>query len=565
MPNNHKLAAAIGALLSFGGIAQAQGSLTYYFAHIASAGVWRTTFTYVNQTTQAVTCNTSLYSDSGAALPLPFNKVLLTSTSDAIPPGGIARRQTDAESQQATVTGWATASCTGPVKASALFRSYNGSVAQAEASVPAMTYPTTEFVTYADQSTGVAYANPSESAAAVSFLAKDQNGAVIGTASISLSAGAHGSSNLGPLLGLASFQGSITISSSQPIVSLSLNAEASPVISSLPPGQPYGAPATGSAVYYFPHIATNSVWRTTFTYVNASTAAVTCTTSFYSDSGSPLALSFGGVAISSTTDNIPAGGLARRQTDLLSALASATGWAKANCTGPVMASALFREYSGSVAQGEASMTASTAPASQFRDLRGPEHGGRAREPVGKCGGSQLHGEERGWIGDRDRQYDVECESAHRGEPRTAVGHREFSGFSRDYLTSADRESIVERGSVPEFFVPTSRRRSAVSSLWSLAMRQRRLQLGDGAQHHRIRRQQSLDDRSRRRVGIAFVKPGGSELCATDETAQSHHRFSDRERCPDRDECSHRELFHEPRHSRHAVHRRSDLCFGAWQA
>src|SRR5271168_181978 len=119
MANNHKLA-AIGALLSFAGIAQAQGSLTYYFAHIASAGAWRTTFTYVNQTTQAITCNTSFYSDSGAALPLPFSGALLSSTSDAIPEGGIARRQTDAEPQQTTVTGWAMASCTGPVKASAL-------------------------------------------------------------------------------------------------------------------------------------------------------------------------------------------------------------------------------------------------------------------------------------------------------------------------------------------------------------------------------------------------------------------------------------------------------------
>ena len=39
------------------------------------------------------------------------------------------------------LAGWASASCTGPVKASALFRSYNGSVATGEASVIAMTVP----------------------------------------------------------------------------------------------------------------------------------------------------------------------------------------------------------------------------------------------------------------------------------------------------------------------------------------------------------------------------------------------------------------------------------------
>jgi hypothetical protein len=47
---------------------------------------------------------------------------------------------------------------------------------------------------------------------------------------------AHGSANLGPLLGLQSFTGFVKITSSVPILSLSLNAEAFPVFSSLPPG-----------------------------------------------------------------------------------------------------------------------------------------------------------------------------------------------------------------------------------------------------------------------------------------------------------------------------------------
>ena len=47
---------------------------------------------------------------------------------------------------------------------------------------------------------------------------------------------AHGSANVGPLLGLASFTGFVKITSTIPIISLSLNAEAFPVFSSLPPG-----------------------------------------------------------------------------------------------------------------------------------------------------------------------------------------------------------------------------------------------------------------------------------------------------------------------------------------
>jgi hypothetical protein len=228
-----------------------------------------------------------------------------------------------------------------------------------------MLYPASHFVTYADQASSVAYANPSQSAATVTFTAKDATGAQIARKSIMLPMGAHGSQNLGPLFGLSSFQGSVTITSSNPIVSLSLSAEAAPIVSSLPPGQTDGTSATGPAAYYFAHIAAASVWRTTFTYVNASTQPVTCNTSFYSDSGNPLPLSFNGSSLSSTTDAIPAGGIARRQTDAQPSLPVMTGWAMTNCTGPVKASALFREYNGDVPQGEASVIAPSAPASQF--------------------------------------------------------------------------------------------------------------------------------------------------------------------------------------------------------
>jgi len=345
--------------------APAQTTLNYYFAHIAAADVWRTTFTYVNASTQTVTCATSFFSDSGSALSLSFNGSSLSSTGDAIPAGGIARRQTDAQPNLPVVTGWAAASCTGPVKASALFRRYNGTTPQAEASVIAMSVPATQFVTYADQFTGVAYANPSTTAAMVTFTARDLTGAVIASKSISLAASSHDAQNLGPLLGVTSFQGSVSIASSTPIVSLSLNAEASPVFSSLPPGQPDNSAAGSPATYYFAQIAAADVWRTTFTYVNAGTQRVTCKTSFFSDTGSPLPLSFSGSAVSSTTDAIPAGGTARRQTDSQPNSPLVTGWAIANCTGPVKASALFRSYNGNVAAGEASVIAMNATASRF--------------------------------------------------------------------------------------------------------------------------------------------------------------------------------------------------------
>jgi hypothetical protein len=350
------------AFLALAGPISAQSTLPYYFAHIAAGGPWRTTFTLLNQTNAPVTCNTSFFSDTGAPLALPFNGASLSQTADTIPAGGLARRQTDAQPTAPTATGWAVAECSAPVAASALFRSYQGAVAQAEASVFAMSSPATDFVTYADQATGVAYANPSKTAATITFTARDSTGALLATKNISLAAGAHGSQNLGPLLGLATFHGSITITSSVAILSLSLNAEAAPIISSLPAGQPDGTAAT---TYYFPHIAAANVWRTTFTYVNASTQAVNCHTSFFADTGAPLALSFNGSPLTSATDVIPPGGVARRQTDAQPNTPVTTGWAQATCTGPVKASTLFREYDGSVPQAEASVIAAWSPASQF--------------------------------------------------------------------------------------------------------------------------------------------------------------------------------------------------------
>jgi hypothetical protein len=340
-------------------------NLNYYFAHIAAASIWRTTFTLVNASALPVACGTSFFSDSGGPLMLSFGGVSMSSVNDTIPAGGVARRQTDAQPNLPTVTGWAVANCTGPVKASALFRSFNGNIPTGEASVIAMTSPAAQFVTYGDQLTGVAYANPSQTGANITFTAKDSAGTMIASKSITLAAGFHDARNLGPLLGISSFQGSVTITSSVPVISLSLNFEATPVFSSLPPGQPDNVFGTGPATYYFAHIAAADSWRTTFTYVNASTQPATCTTMFFSDSGNPLSLSFGGSMVSSTSDSIPAGGVARRQTDAQPNLPLVTGWAVANCSGPVKASALFRRFNANVPDAEASVIAMTSPASRF--------------------------------------------------------------------------------------------------------------------------------------------------------------------------------------------------------
>ena len=77
------------------------------------------------------------------------------------------------------------------------------------------------------------------------------------------------------LFGLSSFAGSVEVTSTEPIVTLSLNFEAAPVFSSLPPGE-VDAAAQGSTTYYFPHLAVGASWQTTITYINYSSQEVSC-------------------------------------------------------------------------------------------------------------------------------------------------------------------------------------------------------------------------------------------------------------------------------------------------
>ena len=72
--------------------------------------------------------------------------------------------------------------------------------------------------------------------ATITFTAYNTAGSNLGTQSATLGPLQHSAANIGPLLGLFNFTGFVKITSTIPIISLSLNAEAFPVFSSLPPG-----------------------------------------------------------------------------------------------------------------------------------------------------------------------------------------------------------------------------------------------------------------------------------------------------------------------------------------
>ena len=220
----------------------------------------------------------------------------MVSRTDILPPGGSVHEETNVELGAPLAPGWARAACSGPLNAGLLFRRYDGEgVPVAEAGVIAATVPASRFVTFAEQGegrfgTGVAYANPSDTTTAiVTFTVRDAEGNELAhSAPLTLLPRGHGARNMEGVFDLTSFTGSLEVTATAPIVSLSLNNEADPVISSLPPGE-LDAASQGSTTYYFPHLAVGESWQTTITYINYSSQEVSCQTDFLSDDGSPLA------------------------------------------------------------------------------------------------------------------------------------------------------------------------------------------------------------------------------------------------------------------------------------
>ena len=338
---------------------------TYYFSDLAFAGGYQTTLTLINYGQAPVTCTTSFYNDNGQPLAVPFSDVTAASRTDALAPGASTHDQTNANLSATVSEGWAVAVCNGPVEGSLLYRLYNGSgAAVGEASVNAETAPTSRFVTFAQAAAELDGDRLCESVYhAVGdyyVYGVQRDGHAAGERDQVPGTAGPRRRQYRPLLNLASFTGSVVITSSIPIISLSLNAEAFPVFSSLPPGDLPATPPTGAQTYYFSDLAFAGGYQTTLTYINYGSAAVTCSTSFYGDDGNPLSIPFTQGSVSARTDILQPGASLHDQT-VASLTATVTeGWAKASCTGPVQASLLYRLYQSGSAVGEASVNAETS-------------------------------------------------------------------------------------------------------------------------------------------------------------------------------------------------------------
>ena len=87
--------------------------------------------TYVNYSSKRVTCTANFLADDGTPLPVPFGGAASANRTDTLAAGASIYLLSTAS---ATATGgWAQAQCSGPVKASMLFRWYNQGAAINEA------------------------------------------------------------------------------------------------------------------------------------------------------------------------------------------------------------------------------------------------------------------------------------------------------------------------------------------------------------------------------------------------------------------------------------------------
>ena len=349
------------------------GEQNYYFPHLAVGAGWQTTISYINYSSEEVSCQTEFLADDGRLLMVSFAGLgTVASRTDVLPPQGVVRQETNVDLSAPLAPGWARANCSGPVKASLLFRRYDSEgLPTGEAGVNAAAVPATRFVTFAEQGegqfgTGVAYANPSATGTVVTFTARDAVGQTLASANQNLRPGAHGAQNMVDLFGLTSFRGSLEVTSTEPIVSLSLNFEADPVFSSLPPGE-LDTSLQGSTTYYFPHLAVGAGWQTTISYINYSPEEVTCQTAFLDDDGNPLMVSFPGLgSVESRTDVLALEGAVAQETNVGRSAPLAPGWARANCSGPVKASLVFRwRNREDLPVAEAAVNATTVPATRF--------------------------------------------------------------------------------------------------------------------------------------------------------------------------------------------------------
>jgi len=158
---------------------------TKALAQVAFGGGWYTALYFTNTGGSAASFNVAFFDDNGNPLPVPAPSGTNTTFNVNIPPGGTGL--IEAPNQGSLVQGWARAELPEGVVGYGVFRQTTPGNPDQEAVVPlASTQSQRSFITF-DNTSGLVAAlsvlNPTDNSVTVTFTARQENGAAIGTPS----------------------------------------------------------------------------------------------------------------------------------------------------------------------------------------------------------------------------------------------------------------------------------------------------------------------------------------------------------------------------------------------
>jgi hypothetical protein len=223
--------------------ASATPAYTIRFPHIAdggggAAGGWRTTFVLANRSATPANATITFYSDAGTTLSLAVGGLQQSQTTVVVPALGVAEIQTQGGGP--LTTGWVLVQSDQNLTGIAIFGLLDGSGNSiTEVGVPAA-LPLGSMSVFAQNgpttSTGVALANPNNTAANVTLTLKDSNSTELAQTSVTIPPMghlAHYASELFSAIPPGEFQGKIEVLSTQPLAGITLRQRGS-VFTSLP-------------------------------------------------------------------------------------------------------------------------------------------------------------------------------------------------------------------------------------------------------------------------------------------------------------------------------------------
>jgi Zn-dependent metalloprotease len=283
-------------------LSKAQTASPVYFPQLADGGGFTTSIVLLNTSTATEAGTIALFADDGTALSVrPVGGQAGSSFSYSIPASGFFVIQTDGTSSSTQVGSVRVTPSSGsnaPVGAGIFSYSPQG-ILVTESGIPSA-QPTTKARIYVDKSgghdTGIALANPGNSAASVTVRAYQTDGVTSSgntPAPLNINAAGHKAAFAGEMVtGLPSnFTGVVEITSPSPFVALTLraltNSRGEVLLTTFPVAD---ETQTAPSPIIFPQIADGSGFSTQFIFISASGAA-SVNLNFTGDDGS--ALTFG--------------------------------------------------------------------------------------------------------------------------------------------------------------------------------------------------------------------------------------------------------------------------------